>query len=105
MKYGIMEEKDLSESHRTILKDGREWGQNWLEGFLLSLNNQEDRKADWLFQRGKQLDLGHCRVFLREKTLEPEIGVVDEGHQSQKHLAAEGERHSKVFILAPDGWA
>lgn len=45
MKYGIMEEKDLSESRRTILKDGREWGQNWLEGFLLSLNNQEDSAA------------------------------------------------------------
>lgn len=44
MKYGILEENDLSVNHRKILKDGREWGRNWLAGFLLSLNNQEDRK-------------------------------------------------------------
>ena len=60
MKYGILEEKDLSESHRAILKDGREWGRNWLAGFLSSLNNQEDRKDPnrrfFLLQTGSDKD-------------------------------------------------
>ena len=44
MKYGILEEKDLAESDRAILKDGRRWGRDWLAGFLSSLNEEEDRK-------------------------------------------------------------
>lgn len=45
MKYGILEEKDLAESDRAILKDGRRWGRDWLAGFLSSLNEEEDRKV------------------------------------------------------------
>lgn len=53
MKYGILEEKDLAESHRKILKDGREWGQKWLTGFFQSLNKDPTRKEKGL----------HCELF------------------------------------------
>lgn len=48
MKYGILEEKDLAESHRKILRDGREWGQKWLTGFFQSLNKDPTRKEKGL---------------------------------------------------------
>lgn len=47
MKYGIIEEKDLSESHRKILRDGRIWGQEWLTGFFQSLNADPDRDDEY----------------------------------------------------------
>lgn len=47
MKYGLaelIEEKDIPDFYRKMIKEGAAWGCNWLNGFLESLNQERETK-------------------------------------------------------------
>ena len=47
MKYGLaelIEEKDIPDLYRKMIKEGAAWGCDWLNGFLESLNAEREPK-------------------------------------------------------------